>query len=197
MRKLLLALLVVSIFGCTSWVVEESLEGIDEIGDEYGYLILHFDSNWRHPNENPFLGRPMDMSLSAKGQLLKDVLLTKPDTRKILRLKPADYTVSFTLIDVNFFFLDEVRVPIKAGEVTNLGTIFVTVPYDDRGRSERRISTISQSGFEELAREVSTDSQVDIGATTHHRFFDISRTFQMRSNLGDRFASYYRVDDDG
>ena len=99
-RSILIVVVTAALMGCASLVVEDTLPGINEMDSEYGYLILNLDSSWRHPNENPFLGRAMDLSLSAKGQLLKNVLFTKPDTRKILRLKPADYTVTFSMVAV-------------------------------------------------------------------------------------------------
>lgn len=171
--------------GCSA-VTTELLPGIDEHNEGYGYLAFGFDSNWKYPNQSEYLGRPFTFSFSAPGQFGDAVVFTQPDTLKIIELKPGTYDWVIGMIDQNAFLVDSAPFQVSAGTVTNLGNLYVEVPYDENGRFDWKISKIKQSGYSSVEQSVKEKS------TTHlpfdrQRILPNGETTRMRNSRGDEF----------
>lgn len=190
-RLLTLNLLMISLLiaGC-HMIPSKTVDSIDSLDSNRGYLALRFESDWKHPN-NSYMGRQLALLFGTGIVTGGNIPLSSPDSLKILPLKPGSYWLALGMIDHSISFDEKLRFDIQPGEVTNLGTVYFEVGYNAEGKHFWQISQINQGSFQELASDIKARSSVTEIAIKKHAFQDGSTRIRAHSTGSGSFSVQY------
>lgn len=183
--KYLLLLLAAMTTGCIP--VAKDIKDASRIKTGNGLLVVQLESSWPYENVSQF-GRPLSIVYKKVNTGFYDgkISFSRPPAVRIIELPEGDYSWEISASDSRVYTENPLTIPIRAGQVTNLGKLFLNINWVSSLGPQ--VYKITQTDFEEIISSSALNADLKIANWCLEQS---AHPLRLSSSLGMTFTAAY------
>lgn len=183
--KYLLLIVAVMTTGCIP--AAKNIKDASRIKSGNGLLVVQFESSWPYENISQF-GKPLSLVYKKVNTGFYDgkISFSRPPSVRIIELPEGDYSWEISAIDNRVYTEHPLTIPIRAGQVTNLGKLYLNISWVSSLGPQ--VYKITQTDFEEIISSSALNTDLKIANWCLEQS---GHPVRMSSSLGMTFTAAY------